>query len=80
MGVLESACGNIKAALELFKRAEAIRIPIGEEVILPLGVTHMITGRALFLQQQYTAALSRYSLAEEIFVRATGPRGHFMAQ
>ena len=79
-GCIEAAEGRVDEALALFSRAEAIRVSLGKKVIVPLGLTYMTSGRALFLKQQYAEAIHRYNMAEKIFIRAFGPKGHFMAQ
>jgi tetratricopeptide (TPR) repeat protein len=50
-GDLESAEGNYESALSYFSRAKKIRLQLSRDAIVPLGVTYMTTGRALFLMQ-----------------------------
>ncbi|MCJ1359550.1 MAG: hypothetical protein MMC33_009552 [Icmadophila ericetorum] len=78
-GNLESAAGNLDEALTWFGRAEEIRTRIGEEEIVALGVTHLTTGRAYFLKKEYSQALSRYKMAEDIFAKKLGPNNYFAA-
>ncbi|KAK3367393.1 P-loop containing nucleoside triphosphate hydrolase protein [Lasiosphaeria ovina] len=79
-GNLESAEGHYDPAMRYFDQAKAIRLRLGNEAIVPLGVTYMTTGRALFLKGEYGAALTEYKKAEDIFVAKFGQEAHFMAQ
>lgn len=45
-GNLESAEGYYEVALTSFSRAKEIRLRLGKDAIVPLGVTYMCTGRA----------------------------------
>ncbi|KAL8418928.1 hypothetical protein RB594_002222 [Gaeumannomyces avenae] len=78
-GILESAEGGHDKALGFFDQAKAIRRGLGEGAVVPLGVSHMTTGRAYFLKGLPTEALFHYKLAEDIFLAKFGPEGHFMA-
>ena len=80
LGVTEATDGNLKEAISLFSRAEKIRARLGKPAVVSLAVTHMTTGRALFLQKDYSGAIARYKSAEEIFLDKYGADGHFMAQ
>ena len=80
MGNIESAEGRLDEALAYFTKAETIRVPLGEEVIVPLALTHLTTGRALFLQGHYEKARHRFEKAGEMFERKFGRDSHFMAQ
>ncbi|KAI0101554.1 P-loop containing nucleoside triphosphate hydrolase protein [Nemania sp. FL0031] len=78
-GNLESGEGKYDAALELFDRAKEIRLKLGEEAVVPLGVSHMTTGRAYFHKGKYGDALKHYGDAKKIFLEEFGAKGHFMA-
>ncbi len=79
-GNLESAEGNYESALTYFSRAREIRLRLGKAAIVPLGVTYMTTGRALFLMRKYEEAIAEYKRAEAIFLDKFGKDAHFMAQ
>lgn len=79
-GNLESAEGNYESALAYFSKAKTIRVKLGKDAIVPLGVTHMTTARALFLLGKYEEAIAEYKNAERIFLDKFGSDGHFMAQ
>ena len=79
-GNLESAEGNYESALTYFSRAREIRLRLGKAAIVPLGVTYMTTGRALFLMRKYEEAIAEYKRAEAIFLDKFGKNAHFMAQ
>lgn len=79
-GNLESAVGHLESALRYFAEARDIRTRLGEGTIVPLGVTHMCTGRAYFLKQMYPEAEAEYDQAKNIFMAKFGPNGHFMTQ
>ncbi|KAF2968413.1 hypothetical protein GQX73_g5174 [Xylaria multiplex] len=78
-GNLESGEGRYDSALEFFGRAKKIRLRLGKEAIVPLGVSHMTTGRAYFLKGMHAEALQHYKSAENIFLDHFGVNGHFMA-
>lgn len=79
-GNLESGEGKYDSALCYFDRAKKIRLKLEKDAIVPLGVSHMTTGRAYFLKGMYDEALRHYGSAEKIFFDQFGPKGHFMAQ
>ncbi|KAH6848068.1 P-loop containing nucleoside triphosphate hydrolase protein [Chaetomium sp. MPI-CAGE-AT-0009] len=79
-GNLESAEGNYESALSYFSRAKDIRLRLGNDAIVPLGVTYMTTGRTLFLMRKYEEAIAEYKKAEAIFLDKFGKDAHFMAQ
>jgi tetratricopeptide (TPR) repeat protein len=79
-GNLESAVGHLDSALRYFAEAKDIRMRLGEGTIVPLGVTHMCTGRAYFLKQMYDKAEAEYDQARDIFIAKFGPNAHFMTQ
>ncbi|KAK5627030.1 hypothetical protein RRF57_002745 [Xylaria bambusicola] len=79
-GNLESGEGKYDSALKFFNRAKEIRLKLGKEAIVPLGVSYMTIGRAYFLKGMYTEALKNYGNAEKIFLDQFGPKGHFMAR
>ncbi|KAJ8128009.1 hypothetical protein O1611_g5627 [Lasiodiplodia mahajangana] len=78
-GNLESGEGKYDSALKFFDRAKEIRLKLGKEAIVPLGVSHMTTGRAYFLKGMHDEALQHYKSAERIFLDQFGENGHFMA-
>ncbi|KAK0725851.1 hypothetical protein B0H67DRAFT_642220 [Lasiosphaeris hirsuta] len=78
-GNLESAEGNYESTLTYFSRAE-IRLRLSKDAIVPLGVTYMTTGRALFLMRKYEEAIAEYKKTEVIFLNKFGKDAHFMAQ
>ncbi|KAI1110909.1 hypothetical protein F5Y14DRAFT_335750 [Nemania sp. NC0429] len=78
-GNLESGEGKYDSALGFFDRAMKIRLKLGKEAIVPLGVSHMTTGRAYFLKGMHDEALQHYEKAEKIFQDQYGMKGHFMA-
>ncbi|KAK1832512.1 hypothetical protein QBC39DRAFT_390506 [Podospora conica] len=78
-GNLESAEGKYESALAYFSKARKIRSKLGEGAIVPMGVTYMTTGRALFLQGNYKEAVAEYKNAEKIFLDKFGKDAHFMA-
>lgn len=81
-GNLQSAEGQYDSALRYFERAKIIRRRLGNEIIIPLGITYMTTGRALFLMEKYDEALVEYKEAAKIFIDKdkAGEEGHLMAQ
>lgn len=80
-GNLESAEGNYELALTTyFSKSKEIRLRLGKDAIVPLGVTYMCIGRALFLMHKYEEALVEYEKAEAIFLEKFGKNAHFMAQ
>ncbi|KAH6622594.1 hypothetical protein F5144DRAFT_655948, partial [Chaetomium tenue] len=78
-GNLESAEENYELALAYFGKAKETRLRLGKDAIVPLGVTHMTTGRALFLLRKYEEAIAEYKQAETIFLDKFGKDAHFMA-
>jgi hypothetical protein len=66
--------------LTYFSRAKEIRLRLGKDAIVPLGVTYITTGRALFLMRKYDEAIAEYKKAEGIFLDKFGRDAHFMAQ
>ncbi|KAI1173816.1 hypothetical protein F4777DRAFT_556394 [Nemania sp. FL0916] len=78
-GNLESAEGMYESALGFFEQARKIRVKLGADAVVPLGVTYMTTGRAYFLKNMYSEAMDNYQKAEEVFMHIFGPKGHFMA-
>jgi tetratricopeptide (TPR) repeat protein len=79
-GNLESAEGKYESALSYFSKARMIRLKLGKNAIVPLGVTYMTTGRALFLLGKHEEAIAEYKNAEKIFLDMFGSDAHFMAQ
>lgn len=80
LGQLESSEGRQEQAMAYLLKSESNRIQAGEEAALSLGLGHLIYGRCLFLQKNYTAARGRYDSAEAIFTKVLGPQSQFMAQ
>ena len=64
----------------MYAKTERTLIEAGEEAVISLGLIHMMTGRVFFLREQYSSALQKYRMAEEIFARTLGPSSQLMAQ
>ena len=80
LGALASAQGRYDEALELYAKAEKIRKEAGKAAVISLALTHMMIGHVHFLHKQYSSALKRYKLAEEIFLLSPGLSSELMAQ
>lgn len=78
LGNLASAQGRYDEALEYFAKTEKIRA--GMEAVQSLGLIHMMTGRVYFQRGEYSEALERCEMAEEIFKLSPGPSSQLMAQ
>ncbi|PVH72324.1 hypothetical protein DL98DRAFT_539305 [Cadophora sp. DSE1049] len=78
-GNLETAEGKLDAALKSFAKGEEMKLKMGTDAAISLGLTHIITGRALFEKGELGEAEARHKEAEKIFVQKFGKRAHFMA-
>lgn len=80
MGNLESACENLKEALDYFNRAAHIRITAGDSVASLLAITYMCIARAYYLKGEYAEAIKITDRSEALLVRTAGPKHQFLAQ
>ena len=80
LGNLASAQGRYEEALELIAQTEKVRVAAGQEAVISLGLTHMMTGRVFSLQGKYPEALDRYDMAGDIFKLSLGPASQLMAE
>lgn len=86
MGNLESAAGNYDAAMDYFRKTEAIRMTQGETAENQLALLYLCIGRCMALEtalegaQDYAEAQNMVSRAENLFARTIGAEKHFMAQ
>lgn len=80
MGNLESACENLKEALEYFNRALDIRTRVGDSAASLLAITYICIARAHYLKGEYSQAIKLTDRSEALFVRSAGPKHHFLAQ
>ena len=78
-GNLESVEGN-ESALRHFSRAKGIRLRLGKEAIVSLGVTDMTTGCALCSMGKHQEATAEYINAETISFGRLSRDAHFMTQ
>ena len=80
LGNLASAQGRYEEALELLAQTEKVRVAAGQEAVISLGLTHMMTGRVFSLQGKYSEASDKYDMATEIFKLSLGPASQLMAE
>ena len=80
LGNLASAQGRYEEALELLAQTEKVRVAAGQEAVISLGLTHMMTGRVFSLQGKYSEASDKYDMAAEIFKLSLGPASQLMAE
>ena len=80
LGNLASAQGRYEEAMELLAQTERVRVAAGQEAVISLGLTHMMTGRVFSLQGKYSEALDKYDMAAEIFKLSLGPSSQLLAE
>ena len=80
MGNLASAEGDYETAMRNFEEAEDIRSRLGEDSAIPLSITYLGMGRAMFLQQAYKEALKQYDKAENLAVQYAGRNSVVLAK
>lgn len=80
MACTMSALGQQEKALEFLNMAEDIESKAGEEAEVSLAITHMLTGRALFLQGEFLSARGRYDLSMTTFQRTLWGDSQLLAQ
>ncbi|KAH0536242.1 hypothetical protein FGG08_006864 [Glutinoglossum americanum] len=79
LGLVESAKGELEAAMRLFDRAEEIRAGLGDESTSLLGITYLSKGRTLHLMGNFEQAIQYLESAEALFIRTVGPNSQLMA-